>query len=415
MSAGIITIGDELLIGETVNTNSSWMAKALDNAGMDVGQMITVGDNPKEIAYAVRSFLSEYELVLITGGLGPTHDDITKVVLADLFDDQLVFNQKILDDVTALLSRFGRVVNELNKEQAMVPSKCVLIRNERGTAPGMIFEESGKYLVSMPGVPGEMKHMMKKAVLPLLSEKLNRRPIVHRHIRSFGVGESELATVLNDVINQMNPLVKLAFLPSAGHVKIRLSVKGEIEKEAKALIMAEEKNILDLIGDHCFGFDGESLEGVVGSLLKVANKTLSTAESCTGGMLASKITSIPGSSVYFKGSIIAYNNQVKTDMLGVSESDLVKHGAVSEEVVLQMARGARDQMKTDYGLATSGIAGPDGGTEDKPVGTIWIAITGNGFEKSVKLSLGFNRLSNMSLTCDHVLNLLRKELKKSLD
>ena len=415
MKADIISIGDELLIGQTVNTNASWIAKALDDAGVEVGKIITIGDDVKEIRKSVKKSFKKNDLVLVTGGLGPTHDDITKDVLCKLFDDHLVFDQQVYEDVCELLKKFGRTVSDLNKTQAMVPSKCRVIRNDRGTAPGMIFTAGGKILVSMPGVPFEMKNMVTSAVIPKVLEQNLTIKKMHRHIKTFGIAEADLSEKLKPVIEKLPSSVNMAFLPSPGHVKIRLSVRNRDLDLAVKLLSTEEKKVVDIIGSGVYGFDDDSLEVIAGKLLTENNLTVSTAESCTGGFLASRISSVPGASNYFKGSVIAYSNEVKQDLLKVSQDDLEQYGAVSDEVVCQMARGVRELLHTDYGLATSGIAGPEGGTEDKPVGTIWIALANASGVKSLKLRLGFNRALNISLTTDHVLNFLRKELTISLD
>jgi len=415
MKADIIAIGDELLIGQTVDTNGAWIAKVLDGAGVEVGRIITIGDDADEINAAVAKSFKNNDLVLVTGGLGPTHDDITKDVLCKFFNDKLVFNKQVYEDVCMLMKKFGRTVNELNKAQAMVPSKCEIMRNDRGTAPGMIFNQNGKILFSMPGVPFEMKNMISSAVIPMVLGLNITVKKVHRHIKTFGIAEADLAEKLKPVIMNLPPSVKMAFLPSPGHVKIRLSVRHEDEELAHRLILNEEKKILEIIGSGFYGFNGDSLEDIVGRKLTELSKSVSTAESCTGGLLASRITSVPGASVYYKGSVIAYSNEVKTDLLNVSKDDLDKFGAVSDEVVCQMANGVRKLLRSDYGLATSGIAGPEGGTEEKPVGTIWIALADANGVKSIKLKLGFNRTLNISLTTDHVLNFLRKELNHSLD
>jgi nicotinamide-nucleotide amidase len=412
MKAIIINIGDEILIGDTINTNAAWMASTLDAIGAELIEILVIGDVEEQIINALESALSRAEIVLFTGGLGPTHDDITKHVLCRYFDDKLILNDRVLKDVELLLSRFGRTVNELNRSQAMIPSKCEVIRNDRGTAPGMLFRDGGKIIVSMPGVPHEMKNMMAKAVLPQI-EKLSKNSIfLHRHLKSFGIAEASLAELLSDTIAEMHSSVKLAFLPSPGHVKLRLSCKGRDKSSMIQILKNEERRFIEKIAEHVYGFDDDLLETVVGSLLTKQQKSLATAESCTGGKLASKITSVPGSSDYFKGSVIAYSNEVKLEMLHVS-SDLIKnHGAVSEEVVMAMAEGLRKAMKVDYVLATSGIAGPEGGTEEKPVGTIWIALSSGSACLTKKLSLGFNRKANIDLTADHCLDLLRKELSR---
>lgn len=414
MKAYIINIGDEILIGDTVNTNASWMASKLDQSGVDVVKVLVIGDSESDILSSLKEALNEVDLVLITGGLGPTHDDITKHTLCKFFNDKLVENKDVLNDVTELVSRNGREVNELNKTQAMVPSKCEVIRNMKGTAPGMIFEQLGKTIVSMPGVPYEMKGMMSDVVLPRLQKFDDAEFRMHKHIRTFGIPESALAEKLAPLMANLNPKIKLAFLPSPGHVKLRFTTKGRNKKDLESILKNEAEQYLKVIDKYVYGFEGNTLEQKVGELLLESQKTICTAESCTGGKIASKFTSIPGSSSYFLGSVIAYSNEAKMKFLNVAKDLIEEFGAVSEQVVSAMAIGAREKFNTNYSLATSGIAGPDGGTEEKPVGTVWIALASEQGVVAKKLNLPFNRMTNIDFSSDYALNLLRKELKKGL-
>ena len=413
MKAYIINIGDEILIGETINTNASWMAYSLDHSGVEVKKIIVIGDDKKAIISSLEESLNEADLVLITGGLGPTHDDITKHTLCEYFNDELVFNEKVYSDIVSLLKKHGKEINELNRTQAFVPKGCKVMPNKKGTAPGMMFNKNGRIIISMPGVPHEMKSMMSDSVLPIIKQRKDAGYSLHRHIHTFGLAEANMAEILMPVLKELNGGVKLAFLPSPGHVKLRLTSKGNDLQHLENLLKNEERKILEYIGEYIYGYEKDKLEEVIGGLLVKFKKSLVTAESCTGGMLASRITSVSGSSKYFLGSVIAYSNNMKEEILSVPNQLLEKHGAVSEEVVSAMAEGARKRFGADYSLATSGIAGPDGGTVEKPVGTIWIAMSSSQGIIAKKLNLGFDRNTNIRLTSDYCLDLLRKELNKS--
>lgn len=413
MKAYIINIGDEILIGETTNTNASWMAFSLDQCGVEVKKVIVIGDDHQAIISSLEEGLNEAELVLITGGLGPTHDDITKHTLCEYFNDKLIFDENVHSDIETLLGKHGKKINELNRTQAYVPAGCKVLSNKLGTAPGMMFDNNGRIVISMPGVPHEMKSMMSDSVLPIIKQRKDAGFSLHRHIHTFGLAEANMAEILMPVLKELNGGVKLAFLPSPGHVKLRLTAKGNDLQHLEKLLKNEERKILEYIGEYIYGYEKDKLEEVIAGLLIKVNKSLVTAESCTGGMLASKLTSVSGSSTYFLGSIVAYSNKMKEDVLGVSNELLEKYGAVSKEVVSAMAEGARQKLNSDYSLATSGIAGPDGGTKEKPVGTIWIAMSSSEGTVAKKLNLGFDRNTNIRLTSDYCLDLLRKELNKS--
>ena len=410
VEAEIITIGDEILIGQTVDTNSAWMGKQLNDAGVDVDRVVSIRDTKEAIIEALQNVKPTTQLVLMTGGLGPTKDDITKYTLQAYFGGDLVFNQDAYNNVERIFKMFNKEVIEINRLQAMVPSTCTMLLNEMGTAPGMLFERNGVFYVSMPGVPYEMKHLVRKHVLPLIKEKLNTGVVLHRTILTQGVGESFLAEMIKDWQDNLHEEISLAYLPSAGMVKLRLTVKGSDEVFLKGLIEDAAATLLPKIEKYVYGTEDDTLEAVLGNLLKKNNTTLATAESCTGGNIARLLTSVSGSSAYFIGSVVAYHNNVKQNMLDVSEGDLKNHGAVSEPVVLQMAKGAIEKFGTDYAIATSGIAGPDGGTEEKPVGTIWIAVAGPNKVFARKFSFGNNRLRNIQKTSFMALNLLREEL-----
>ena len=410
VEAEIITIGDEILIGQTVDTNSAWMGQQLNDVGVDVDRVVSIRDTKEAIIEALENVKPKTQLVLLTGGLGPTKDDITKYTLQDYFGGDLVFNQEAYDNVERIFKMFKKEVIEVNRLQAMIPSTCIMLLNEMGTAPGMLFERDGVYYVSMPGVPYEMKHLIRTHVLPLIKEKLNPGVVIHRTILTQGLGESFLAEIIKDWQDSLHEEISLAYLPSAGMVKMRLTVKGRDEKFLNELIEDAVAKLLPQIEKYVYGTENDTLESVVGALLKNDNATLSSAESCTGGNIARLLTTIPGSSAYFIGSVVAYHNNVKQNMLDVSENDLKTHGAVSEPVVLQMANGAKEKFGTDYAVATSGIAGPDGGTKDKPVGTIWIAVAGPKRTITRKFNFGNNRLRNIQKTSFMALNMLREEL-----
>ena len=410
VEAEIITIGDEILIGQTVDTNSAWMGQQLNDVGVDVDRVVSIRDTKEAIVEALENVKPKTKLVLLTGGLGPTKDDITKYTLQDYFGGDLVFNQEAYDNVERIFKMFKKEVIEVNRLQAMIPSTCIMLLNEMGTAPGMLFERDGVYYVSMPGVPYEMKHLIRTHVLPLIKEKLNPGVVIHRTILTQGLGESFLAEIIKDWQDSLHEEISLAYLPSAGMVKMRLTVKGRDEKFLNELIEDAVAKLLPQIEQYVYGTENDTLESVVGALLKNDNATLSSAESCTGGNIARLLTTIPGSSAYFIGSVVAYHNNVKQNMLDVSENDLKTHGAVSEPVVLQMANGAKEKFGTDYAVATSGIAGPDGGTKDKPVGTIWIAVAGPKRTITRKFNFGNNRLRNIQKTSFMALNMLREEL-----
>ena len=410
VEAEIITIGDEILIGQTVDTNSAWMGQRLNDVGVDVDRVVSIRDTKEAIVEALENVKPKTKLVLLTGGLGPTKDDITKYTLQDYFGGDLVFNQEAYDNVERIFKMFKKEVIEVNRLQAMIPSTCIMLLNEMGTAPGMLFERDGVYYVSMPGVPYEMKHLIRTHVLPLIKEKLNPGVVIHRTILTQGLGESFLAEIIKDWQDSLHEEISLAYLPSAGMVKMRLTVKGRDEKFLNELIEDAVAKLLPQIEKYVYGTENDTLESVVGALLKNDNATLSSAESCTGGNIARLLTTIPGSSAYFIGSVVAYHNKVKQNMLDVSENDLKTHGAVSEPVVLQMANGAKEKFGTDYAVATSGIAGPDGGRKDKPVGTIWIAVAGPKRTITRKFNFGNNRLRNIQKTSFMALNMLREEL-----
>lgn len=406
MQVEIITIGDEILIGQIVDTNSAWMAVELNKAGFDIVQITSVHDNESQITEALNLSLSRAEVVLITGGIGPTKDDITKQTLCKYFESKLIFNTEVYEDIANLLRNRARAMNELTKSQAMVPDKAQIIRNSLGTAPITWFEEHGQVVVSMPGVPYEMKQVMTEAIIPRLQRCFQPESIIHQTILVSGYPESALAIQIADWENNLPEHIHLAYLPNFNIVKLRLSAKNFEYEATQEVINGKVAALKSILGDAIIAEEDISLEELVGRYLTKLGKTLATAESCTGGYIAHRITSVAGSSRYFKGSVVAYNNQVKEQVLHVKNKDLVSYGAVSQEVVEQMAASALKLMQTDFAIATSGIAGPDGGTSEKPVGAVWIALATK--EKMISKSFQFklNRQLNIERTTQTALLML---------
>lgn len=410
MTTEIISIGDELLIGQVINTNASWMAVQLNDAGAEVRQISCVSDAADEIQRALREAEQRADLILMTGGLGPTHDDITKDVLCRYFDTHLVMNDRVLENITSFFQRKGLPLTQLNKDQALVPEAAIVIDNPVGTAPGLAFRKNEKLYVAMPGVPYEMKHIIQTFVLPYLQKNGKGEKILHKTILTQGIGESFLAVKIADWVTALPSTIKLAYLPSPGIVRLRLSIRGNQPEEMMKLLSEEAERLKTLIPDFFWGMDDEKLEAQVGKMLREKVASLSTAESCTGGYIAHKITSVPGSSTYFKGSVIAYDNRVKEEQLGVSKQLLQDFGAVSSEVVEKMAEGVKNLLKTDYAIAVSGIAGPDGGTPEKPVGTVWVAVAGPDGTVSKKFLFGDERERNIVRAGTAALGMLRNQL-----
>lgn len=404
----VISIGDELLIGQTVNTNATWMGAELQKIGASVDRVIAIADEKDAIIHALDQALSRADVILMTGGLGPTKDDITKITLTEYFDTKLVMHEEIKEAIERRFEERGFPILEVNRLQAMLPEACEVLPNKKGTASGMLFSKEGKMIVSMPGVPYEMKGLMNDYVFPKIQEHYTLPEIVHRTLMTIGRGESQIALKIDDLVTEMEPKgVKVAYLPSAGMVRVRLSGMGQDSKELVEQYFARMK---ELLSDIAFGEDDESMEQVVSSLLLSRCETVACAESCTGGYLGHLLTKNPGASAVFIGGIMAYANHVKQSQLGVEEDDLIAHGAVSGPVVEQMAKGVRARMGTDYGIATSGVAGPDGGSDEKPVGTVWIAVASEKGIVSKRMNFGRSRSKNIELGAISVLNLLRKSI-----
>ena len=410
MKAAIITIGDELLIGQTVDTNSAWIGAELSKSGFDIFRITSIHDRKNDIIYAMDEAAKEADVVLITGGLGPTSDDITKQTLAEYFNTRLVINLDVLEMIETMMSRRNFAMNENNRRQAEVPESCRVLKNTAGTAPGMWFEKDGNIFISMPGVPNEMKYIMNEYVLPELNKRFTSQIIIHRNIMTYGTFEARLAEILMDFEAGLPASIKLAYLPSSGVIKLRLTGTGDEHESLEAMVREQVNNLYKTIPDLIYAENEESLEMVIGRLLTSKKSSLSTAESCTGGEIAHLLTSVPGSSNYYIGSVIAYDNTVKRHLLGVKEESINKYGAVSEEVVRQMAAGARFLFNTEFAVATSGIAGPDGGTEAKPVGTFWMAVASEKGIVAEKRVFGNDRITNIMRFSLAALNLLRLQI-----
>jgi nicotinamide-nucleotide amidase len=375
MTVEIITIGDELLIGQVVDTNSAWMATALNGDGFVVQRKVAVGDDEDDIMKAIDDARRRAPVVLVTGGLGPTKDDITLKALCRYFNSGLHFSEEVYENIKSLFMKRDFRMNELTRNQAMVPDVATVIQNRAGTAPCTWFDRDGGVLVSMPGVPGEMKWLMSNEVLPRLREKFHRDVFIkHQTCWVTGYTESMLAVQLADFEDGMPPFVRLAYLPQSGIIRLRLSAYAGNAEEAGETVALLQKQLREILNGHIIAEEDRNIEALAGERLRAGRLTVGTAESCTGGAVAALLTSVPGSSAYYLGSIVSYANEVKRNLLGVSEDDLNRHGAVSRPVVEQMAKGALMALGCDYAVATSGIAGPDGGTAEKPVGTIWIAV-----------------------------------------
>ncbi|MEX1001972.1 MAG: CinA family nicotinamide mononucleotide deamidase-related protein [Crocinitomicaceae bacterium] len=404
MTADIITIGDEILVGQTVDTNSAWIAKELKLIGISVRQITSIADTEEAIVGALDEVLPKSEIILLTGGLGPTRDDITKQVLVNYFGDELVFHQEIADEIEAYFNSLSKPFLEVNRKQAFLPKSAKIVRNDLGTASGMWFKKEGKDIISMPGVPYEMKALLAK-ILPELKGEYDLSGFYHRTVLFQGVPESVLADEIGDLEDEIRAKgINLSYLPSTGQVKIRLTATLEKERDIAGYL---EKIAIRFKGAF-FGYEEDLLESVIGKIFTEQEKSLGTIESCTGGAIAQRLVSIPGSSKYYKGSIVSYAYELKEKLVGVSSDDLWKYGAVSREVVEQMARGGIEKLDVDYCIATTGIAGPEGGTDEKPVGTVWIGIATR--EKVYAKCFHFkqNRDRNIESTVVYGLNYLRR-------
>ncbi len=408
----LISIGDELLLGQVVNTNAVWLSQKLFAAGFEVKKISVISDRKEEIINILDESAGKYDVVIMTGGLGPTNDDITKQTLSEYFGKKLVLNNEALNMIKSVLEAKGAGMNPLNEAQAMLPEEIDLVKNPNGTAWGMIFEKDGMVVVSLPGVPLEMKPMFEDEVLPWLKKKFHTPEFVYKTVHVKDIPESELAILLEEWENNLPPHIKLAYLPQPGLVRLRLSASGADKDVLIREIEDEIKKLSEIVGKHIVAYDDKPVEQYIGEILKKHNLTVSSAESCTGGYIAHLITSVPGASEYYKGSVVSYANETKTEVLGVNPADIEKYGAVSQPVVEQMARGVKELIGTDFSVAVSGIAGPTGGTPEKPVGTTWIAVASPHGTVSRKFVFGKNREKNIKQTALQALNMLRDEIIK---
>ena len=410
--ASIITIGDELLIGQIVDTNSRYMAARLNEKGISVKRRVAVGDNYHDIYDALNTESSNAQIILITGGLGPTKDDITKDALLQYFGGGMVVNQGALENVRNLFEKiYKKPVTDVNLSQANVPETCEVIQNKRGSAPGMVFKKEGVIFISMPGVPYEMEGMLEDS-LSYLNGQFKLPEIVHRTMLTAGIGESALAEKISNFENNLSSKIRLAYLPNYGMVRLRLSTTIFKNDPEKGLIDDQFNQLKSLVDEYLVTDEDIRMEEVLGKLLAQKGKTISTAESCTGGAMAALITSVPGSSAYFQGSIISYSNEIKKEFLNVQDETLKNFGAVSEETVKEMLQGVLNKMSTDYAIAVSGIMGPDGGAADKPVGTVWLAVGSKEKFLTKRLQQRYVRYKNIEVTSVMALNMMREFILK---
>jgi nicotinamide-nucleotide amidase len=414
MTAEIITIGDELLIGQVINTNQAYIAEQLNGIGMYVERMTTIGDNERDILDAFAAGMARADCVLVTGGLGPTHDDITKKMVCKFFVTDLVENVTVLEDVRALLARRNIAWRKSAHDQAMVPRTCTIIRNAHGTAPGMMFDQEGKFFFSLPGVPYEMRGMIDSFIVPYFREKNLDAVVLHRTLRTTGIGESILAEKIGDVtaVTGTDGTVTLAFLPNPRGTKLRITVRDNNREAAEEKLRQAEAHLRAKVEKYIYSSDEKELEDVINHLMRSRSLTLATAESCTGGMIADRITNVPGASEFFLRGFITYSNLSKIEEVGVPLELLERHGAVSREVAEAMARGAREAARTDIALSATGVAGPSGGTDDKPVGTVWIGYADADETFALKFNYSDERVRFKERASQAALELLRRRLLK---
>ena len=412
MTISIITIGDEILIGQIIDTNSAWMAQELNGVGASIQAIYSVSDTREGIIDALKQAITQTDVVLLTGGLGPTKDDITKKTIAEYLDTGMVFHEETWERIQGLFNRLKRTPLPAHRDQCYMPEAATVLLNKKGTAPGMWFEKDGKVIVSMPGVPHEMKYLMEYEVLPKLIQTFQGKPIVHKTILTVGEGESRIANRIEAVAKGLPEYIKLAFLPGLGKVRLRLSATGEDAVQLERELDQHVRSIEQIIPEFIYGYGDNTLESAIGQMLRDRQLTVGTAESCTGGLLAHQISSVPGASGYFEGSIVAYSYDLKKKLLGVQSDTLIDHGAVSEKTVIEMAQGALLTLGADITVSISGIAGPGGGTIDKPVGTVWLAIASKEHTKTLKLQLGKDRQRNIDYTCVAGLNMIRLFINK---
>jgi nicotinamide-nucleotide amidase len=416
MKAAIITIGDEILIGQIVDTNSGFIAKSLDKIGVDIHEMISISDNKNHILETFAKLQNQVDLVLITGGLGPTKDDITKHTFCEYFEDQLVRNEEVEKHVIELIEKaMNRPASQMNKDQALVPSKCIVLHNAVGTAPGMWMKKENTVYISLPGVPYEMKYIVENGIIPKIVKEYKRPYIIHKTILTYGQGESLVAERIEDWENNLPEFIKLAYLPSPGRVRLRLSARGIDKELLEQKINENVLSLTQLIGDIIVGFEEEeTIEVMLGRLLTSKNATLATAESCTGGKIAQVITSVPGASNYFKGSVVSYATETKISVLGISSELIKEHSVVSFEVAKEMALAAKKMMNTDYAIATTGNAGPSKGDGNSEIGTVFIAIATPNDLIVEEFNFGQPRVKVIDRAVNKAFEMLQKEILKNV-
>lgn len=412
MYVSILTVGDEILIGQIVDTNSAWMGQQLNLAGASVRRILSVGDDLNAIQKGLDQTLAEADIVLMTGGLGPTKDDITKKALSDYMRVPLVFHEPTFERIVRIFEKFNRKVTDAHRQQGYLPANAEVLPNKMGTAPGMWMEWNGKVIISMPGVPFEMQYLMENEVLPRLKKRFPGKPIAHRTLLTAGEGESIIAETLSNWEDNLPENLKLAYLPSLGQVRLRITGTDNDEQALHDILDQKAAELQAILGDIVYGSGTDQLEAAIGRMLKERNLKIATAESCTGGYIAHLLSSIPGASSYYSGSILAYSNEVKSSLLGVSTQTLEEYGAVSEQTVREMAHGALQRLPVNLVIAISGIAGPGGGTPEKPVGTVWIAVGDRNLITTHKIHSGKDRLKNIQFSSVQALNLLRKFIQQ---
>ena len=412
MNVHIITVGDELLIGQVINTNASWIGEQMVLHGAHVVRTVTLPDSKTLIDKELAHSSTHADLVIITGGLGPTHDDVTRDAVASFLGVPLTLDESVLENIRQRFKKYNRPMPERNKVQAMVPEGCEVLHNAFGTAPGLWYFGNSFSICVLPGVPHEMKGLIETYLLPRIQKDSRIKPVAQRTLHTLGIGESHLQELLGETSNWLPEEYKLAYLPGLGGVRLRITTSGLDNEDAFTRLKSIEQLIRDKVGSHIFGTDNDILESKIGDLLHEAGLTISTAESCTGGLIGDRITNVSGSSRYFKGGIIAYCNQVKQDFLGVSEDLINEYGAVSKQVALQMAVGVRERLKTDIGISATGIMGPTGGTPDKPVGTVWIGYADAHSQYAERILIQKDRRINKKYTVMAALRILWRKLKK---
>lgn len=415
MQAIVITIGDEILNGTTVDTNAAFLGRELSNLGIQLKEKISISDQAKHILDTLNRYVGQVDIMLITGGLGPTKDDITKYTLNEFFQGNLVLNEDVLRSIEDRFQKRGFTMTDRNRDQALVPDVCTVVNNALGTAPGMLFEKEGTLVFSMPGVPYEMKAMFTDGVIPVLREKLTLPVIVNRHIMTSGIGESWLADNIEDLENGLPPHITLAYLPAPGVVKLRLTGRGTDRPTIEEAVHEQVRIFSERIGKYVFGYDEETLPAAIGRRLLLLGKKLSVAESCTGGHIGHLITGIPGCSAYFNGSVVSYDYHMKEQVLGVKKSTLATYGAVSAETISEMLHGIQRITGSDFAIAVSGVAGPGGGLPEKPVGTVYIGVAGPEGQQIKKHTFGSNRAINIEYSSMYALHALRMMLDGYLE